>query len=92
MRCEELPGLLGRRVRMIGILDTTRGTPTKNGELMQFITMEDETGVFEVTLFPKLYARTRRLLTDCGPYVVTGRVEEQYGSISITAERVERWG
>jgi len=77
---------------MIGILDTTRGTLTKNDELMQFLTLEDETGVFEVTLFPKLYRKVRRRLTDGGPYLVEGKVDEQYDSISVTAQRVERFG
>ena len=58
---------------------------------MQFLTLEDERGVFEVTLFPKFYQRIRRLLTDAGPYVVEGKVESQYDSISVTAHRVERF-
>ena len=91
-KAEELRQLIGHRVRLIGILDTTRGTLTKNDELMQFLTLEDETGVFEVTLFPKLYRRVRRLLTDGGPYLVEGKVEDQYDSISVTASRVERFG
>ncbi|HUW57028.1 MAG TPA: OB-fold nucleic acid binding domain-containing protein, partial [Planctomycetota bacterium] len=88
----ELQRRLGQHVRMIGILDTTRGTLTKNDELMQFLTLEDETGVFEVTLFPKLYRKVRRRLTDGGPYLVEGKVDEQYDSISVTAQRVERFG
>ncbi|KPL01795.1 MAG: hypothetical protein AMK75_03880, partial [Planctomycetes bacterium SM23_65] len=89
-KAEDLPQLIGRRVRLIGILDTTRGTLTRNDELMQFLTLEDETGVFEVTLFPKMYRRVRRLLTDGGPYLVEGKVEDQYDSISVTAHRLER--
>ena len=58
---------------------------------MQFLTLEDETAIFEVTLFPKLYKRVRRLLTDGGPYRVGGTVESQYDSLSVTASRVERF-
>ena len=87
---ERLPQLLGKRVRLIGILDTTRGTETKNGDLMQFLTLEDETGIFEVTLFPRLYRRVRKLLTDGGPYLVEGTVDSQYDSLSVAASRVER--
>ena len=89
---EELPRRLGKRARLLGILATTRGTPTKNGDIMQFVTLEDETGVFEVTLFPKVYARARRLLSDGGPYLVEGRVEDQYDSLSVNAFRFERCG
>ena len=88
----DLPQLLGKRVRALGALATTRGAPTKNGDIMQFVTLEDETGVFEVTLFPKVYSRVRRLLTDGGPYLVEGKVEDQYDSISVNAFRFERCG
>ncbi len=59
---------------------------------MQFVTLEDETGVFEVTLFPNIYSRVRRLLSDGGPYLVEGRVEEQYDSLSVNAWRFEQTG
>jgi hypothetical protein len=48
--------------------------------------------VFDVTLFPKMYARVRRLLSDGGPYLVEGKVEDQYDSISLTAHHLERFG
>ena len=86
-----LPRLIGRHVRLLGLLDTTRGTATKNGDLMQFITMEDETGVFEVTLFPRIYRKFRRILTDHGPYFVEGKVEDHYNSVSVTANRIARF-
>ena len=79
-------------MRLIGVLDTTRGTETKRGQLMQFLTLEDETGIFEVTLFPECYRQVRPLLTDGGPYLVEGKVDSQYGSLSVTAFRVERAG
>ncbi|HUV39111.1 MAG TPA: OB-fold nucleic acid binding domain-containing protein, partial [Planctomycetota bacterium] len=91
-KAENLPALLGRRVRLVGILDTTRGTETKNGDLMQFLTLEDETGIFEVTLFPRLYRRVRRCLTDGGPYLVEGTVDSQYDSLSVRASQVTRLG
>ena len=90
VRCADLPALLGRNVRLLGILDTNRGAPTRSGELMQFVTMEDETGVFEVTLFPRSWQQYRRVLYDAGPYRVEGKVESQYDSLSVTARRISR--
>lgn len=54
-----------------------------------FLTLEDEYGLFEVTLMPGVARRGGGDFLRYGPYVVTGRVEDQYDSLSITAERVE---
>ena len=56
---------------------------------MMFLTLDDEYGLFEVTLFPSLCRRLVRSFLRYGPYVVTGKVEDQYDSLSITAETVK---
>lgn len=83
-----LPYLVGREARIAGLLAATRPAPTKKGEVMQFATLEDEWGLFEVTLFPKAARRFGHLLESCGPFLVAGRVEEQYGAITITASHL----
>jgi DNA-directed DNA polymerase III PolC len=86
----ELAGWSGRRVRVAGLLVTTKTAQVrKTGELMKFLTLEDETALCEVTLFPKVYARYGPLLITKGPYLVTGRVEDDHGALSVTAERLE---
>jgi len=78
---------VGRRVTLAGIVATARHAPTKNGDTMQFVTLEDEYGVFEVTLFPDLCSRQPYLRL--GPYVVEGDVENQYGVVTVTARRFD---
>ena len=78
---------VGRRVALAGIVATARHAPTKNGDTMQFVTLEDEYGVFEVTLFPDLCSRMPYLRL--GPYLVEGVVEKQYDVVTITARRFE---
>jgi DNA polymerase III alpha subunit len=58
---------------------------------MGFLTLSDEEGLFEVTLFPGVWRRSRRLLADdgAGPFVVEGTVEERYGAVSVTARGLE---
>ncbi|MDK1031070.1 MAG: hypothetical protein QGD94_03610, partial [Planctomycetia bacterium] len=87
----DLPQFVGKRVRLLGIIDTMRSTPTRNGETMEFLTMEDETGIFEVTLFPRTYRRFRSILGDYGPYLVEGTAQSQYGSLSVTAKTIARF-
>jgi hypothetical protein len=55
---------------------------------MQFVTLEDEWGLAEVTLFPGTCEPVAYLAM--GPYTVTGRVEEQYGVVTVTAEKFTR--
>ena len=41
---------------------------------MKFISIEDRSGLVEVTLFPPAYRRLGHLLTTTGPYLVQGQV------------------
>jgi DNA polymerase III alpha subunit len=56
---------------------------------MEFVTLEDEYGVFEVTLFPDVYRRFAAVARTLGPYVIEGRVEECYGAITVSAATIE---
>ena len=81
---------VGKRLRLCGIAAAARTTPTARGEAMCFITLSDEDGLFEATLFPETYRRYRGMLAESGfgPYVVEGRVESQHDAISITTSQI----
>jgi DNA polymerase-3 subunit alpha/error-prone DNA polymerase len=81
--CGELE-LSCRSPSVAGLAATGRFAYTEEGLQMQFITLEDEWGLIETTLFP----RTCRLINHLGlgPYAATGIVEEQYGVFTLTAE------
>jgi DNA polymerase III alpha subunit len=79
----ELADHVGRVVRVAGVVATARHTETNDGRTMQFVTLEDEEGLIEVTLFPGTCPPVAHLML--GPYLATGRVEEQYGVIGVTA-------
>ena len=83
---------IGKHIRLIGMLDATRRTDTSNGRVMQFITLEDEYGLWEVTLFPNVYKRCGGQFTSWGPYLVEGKVESHYDSITINASRIRLLG
>jgi error-prone DNA polymerase len=87
VRSVDLPKYLGRRIRTAGLVATGRFAHTERGLEMQFITLQDEWGLMEVTVFPG----TCQLVTHLtlGPYVVKGLVEEQFGVITITAETLD---
>ena len=51
---------------------------------MEFATFEDQTALYDVTLFPNTYRRYCHLLAMNQAYAVTGRVEEQFSTVALT--------
>ena len=83
-----LPEYAGRPVRVAGLVATARHVFTEDGRPLQFVTLEDEHGLAEVTLFPGTCPQVPYLTM--GPYVATGVVEERYGAHTLTARGFER--
>lgn len=79
----------GRTIRVAGWLVTTRRVTTVNNEQMRFLTLEDLTDVVEIVLFPRSYKKYGALIESFGPYLVTGKVEDDNGHCTISANRVE---
>jgi DNA polymerase III alpha subunit len=84
IRSVDLPRHKGRRVRVAGLVATGRFAYTEKGLEVQFITLEDEWGLMEATIFPWTCRMVRRLTT--GPYLVDGLVDEQFGVFGLTAK------
>ncbi len=84
VRSVDLPRYKGRRVRTAGLVATGRFAHTEKGLEMQFITLQDEWGLMEVTVFPGTCPLMTHLTL--GPYVASGVVDEQFGVFTITAE------
>lgn len=82
---------IGKRVCIAGMLEAFRGTRTQDGRQMTFLTLDDEYGVFEVTVFPGRQSRSPAAFDRYGPWLVSGRVEEQFDSVTINADAVSFW-
>ena len=82
-----LAGRIGRRVRIGGVVEAQRICRTDSGQTMAFLTLDDEWGLFEATLFPSVCAALGPL-ESYGPYIIDGIVEKKYGSITVTARQV----
>jgi DNA-directed DNA polymerase III PolC len=77
-----------RRVRFLGWLITGKTVGTRKGELMKFLSFEDETGLVECTLFPQQYEQYCHLLYRKGPLMLEGYLEEEFGARTLTVERI----
>ncbi len=89
VRATALKEHVGRRVVTIGWLITGKVVTTKDDEPMEFISFEDTTAIYETTFFPRVYERFCRMLTTARPYVLRGRIEEDFGALAMTVEDVE---
>jgi DNA-directed DNA polymerase III PolC len=86
----QLEKFSGRLVTLIGWAITFKRTRTVKNELMKFMTLEDTTATFEVTLFPRVYKQFGHLLHDRGPYIIRGRIEQEGHCHTVTALWVGR--
>jgi DNA-directed DNA polymerase III PolC len=84
----ELPAHIGRQVAVVGLAAAMRRTPTRAGQTMAFLTLDDPSGMAECTVFPAALRRFAPLLTAGGPLCAIGRAEEQYGVVTLNVERL----
>ncbi|WP_457577877.1 DNA polymerase III subunit alpha, partial [Desulfomarina sp.] len=75
----DLDNYRGQQVNIAAWLLTGKLVSTKSGEVMEFLTFEDETALFETTFFPQIYRRYASVLSGGRPYVLSGLVDEDYG-------------
>jgi DNA polymerase-3 subunit alpha/error-prone DNA polymerase len=87
---KDIPTLVGQRVELIGWPITAKSVLTSEEEPMEFISFEDETALYETTLFPEEYELYRHLLFEQRPLVVRGLVENDRGAITVTISSIEK--
>ncbi|NLB27540.1 MAG: DNA polymerase III subunit alpha [Clostridiaceae bacterium] len=63
------------RVVMAGLVVARRDLFTKNNDRMSFMTMEDETGSWEVIVFPKTYTAFHDLMDDYSALLIAGSLD-----------------
>jgi error-prone DNA polymerase len=88
VRAADLAKYVGRRVTTVGWWVSGKVVTTRDEEPMEFISFEDTSALYETTFFPQTYARFCHLLNRSRPYVLTGTVEEDFGAVTLTVERV----
>ncbi|WGT50872.1 error-prone DNA polymerase [Thioclava nitratireducens] len=83
----ELIGTPQKRVTVCGLVITRQRPGTASGVI--FITLEDETGVSNVVVWPKLYERFRRAVMGGRLLRVSGRLEREGAVVHLIAEKIE---
>lgn len=85
---KDLAQHVGDEVTVIGWLVTEKIISTKQGEPMEFLTLEDQTGLYDATIFPTIYRRYCHLLATNQAYVVRGTVEQQFSTVTLTVKAI----
>jgi DNA polymerase-3 subunit alpha/error-prone DNA polymerase len=83
---------VGRPVKMVGWPVTQKDVWTKDGLTMSFLSLEDETTLYETVIFPQVYDRYSKLLFDQRPLLVYGRVCNDEGAVSVEVSKIEVLG
>ncbi len=86
----ELHHYVGKRVTTIGWFVTAKAVSARTGESMEFASFEDTTALYETTFSPDAYRRFCHLVDRIAPLVLQGKVEESYGTVTLTVEVVRR--
>jgi len=77
----------GRRVLVAGLVVVHQSPPTAKGH--HFITLEDESGMINVIIRPRVYARYRRTWRECRLLIVEGDAQQEGGVTSLLARRAK---
>ncbi len=86
----ELERHVGQSVLCAGMLTTSKHVATRQDEPMEFATFDDGHGLIESVLFPEIFRRRGHVLYDQGPFVFRGKVEQEFGAISVTITSLDR--
>jgi error-prone DNA polymerase len=77
----------GRRIRVAGMAITRQRPGTASGVV--FITLEDEKGHINLVLFPQVFDRFQRVVSDAHLLVAEGKVQKDAGVINVIVEGLE---
>ena len=80
----------GQVVRGAGLVLRPRRPPTKSGRTVVFISLEDETGIADMTVFENVYQTYGSAIFTSAALLVEGTVTERGGGISIIARRIKQ--
>jgi DNA polymerase III alpha subunit len=89
-RSTELHRHVGKHVLMAGMLTAAKPVHAKTEEPMEFATFDDGHGLIETVLFPDVYRKRSHVLFDQGPFIFRGKVEEEFGAVTLTVTHLDR--
>lgn len=62
----------------------------QSGKIMQFLTLADKSGMIDIIFWPNIYEKYQNQLYTAGPFLIYGKVIEDWGTFSIEAKTVRQ--
>ena len=84
----DIPKYVGKSIYLAGVYITRKETQTHQRDPMEFLTLEDETDIYECVLFPKVFREYGDLLHWEKLFLLRGTVDETFGVFSVTVEKL----
>lgn len=79
----------GSVVKVAGVVVVCMRPPTRSGTIVVFVTLEDESGMVDTVIFPKVYERYGQVIFNNPGLIIEGKVERSgRRGVSIIAQKV----
>jgi error-prone DNA polymerase len=83
MPAVQLSRWIGKRATVAGFVATARRARTNDGRVMGFVTLEDSSGLAEISFFPDQIKLYQSICSYGGPVWVRGRVTEHLSTVAL---------
>ena len=84
----DIPNYFGQSIYLIGVYITRKESVTRQSDPMEFLTLEDETDIYECVLFPEVFQEFGDMLHWETLFIIRGTIEESFGVYSVTIEKM----
>jgi DNA polymerase-3 subunit alpha/error-prone DNA polymerase len=88
VRAVDIPLHVGSKIVLVGWPVTEKTVLTSDERVMDFVSFEDETALYETVLFPETYEKYRTLLFGRQPLLLLGVVADDQGALSVEVEKM----
>lgn len=76
-------------VRVAGVAVVCMRPPTKSGAVVVFITLEDEYGLADCVVFPKVYDQYGTIIFDNPALIIEGKLQKMGNGISVIVRKIK---
>ncbi|MBP7892917.1 MAG: DNA polymerase III subunit alpha [Firmicutes bacterium] len=82
----------GQAVRVAGLVVRPHRPPTRSGKTVVFLSLEDELGLTDVTVFESIYQKYGALIYGSPALLIAGTVSRRGDGVSVIARSIQRLG
>jgi DNA polymerase-3 subunit alpha len=79
----------GAKIKTLGLVRDVKSIVTKKGDMMGFLTLDDNANSLPVTIFPKSYAKYASIMKNGNVLMLAGKLDFSKGSVGVIADFLE---